>query len=555
MPRWDVCFSYDNDTAMGNDNEGGLTLKYGYMDTDSVGSKNVFNAADSSIWAMLRYCFADELQAMYVDRENAGAWNLDTFAALCDQNQDYACESLWIDDVWRKDINTFINVGTSAYIPMLNGKKRLQRRNFLHYQRPFISSYFLAPFALSDSATIRGYTPSSWEGVKPESKMTITPYSDLWVTVRAGSTNVQKRAKAGEAVELSLGNSAMNDTEIYVRCASFIADLGDLSCLYPGYIDISACGRLQKAVIGSSKAGYSNTNMTSATFKNAASLEYVNVENCPNLAQELDLSNNINVKEVYTRGSGITGVTFARFGRLKTALLNAVTSIFAADLNAVKTFTLEDYSALTTLNIVGSALDTLALVTDAPNISRVRLKDINWSTTIKAYKHYLYHSLARQIMRGVDNSPLGMIPGVRRILTPSLVRAFLFWERCSELSADRAAVLCDGGDQNTIDMLLKIHGYDEAIVNREEFLKHAMDLHDFVNDSNVNKVIEQMLIESETHPRLAISLLWLRKESRWLFRWEMRTDLSGSVNMKSPLMIFSPVRVEIRKPSRKLQSS
>lgn len=384
--KWHVAFAYDNDTGMGNDNEGGLTLKYGYMDTDKLGTRNVFNAADSAVWAMIRYCFADELQAMYVDRENAGAWNLDAFADLCDQHQDYACESLWIDDAWRKDINPYILLGTSAYIPMLNGKKRLQRRNFLHYQRPFISSYFVGSYTLSDSATIRGYTPTDWEGVKPESKITITPYSDLWVTVKAGSATVQKRAAAGEAVELNLGNSAMNDTEIYVRNAGFIADLGELACLYPGYIDISACRRLQRASIGSSVTGYVNTNMKEATFKNAASLEYVNVENCPNLAQELDLSGNINVKECYTRGSGVTGVTFARWGRLERAKLNAVTSVYAADLNAVKEFTLEDYSALTTINVVGGVIDTLSMVMAAVNLARVRLKDMAWNTTVKAYK-------------------------------------------------------------------------------------------------------------------------------------------------------------------------
>lgn len=61
-----------------------------------------------------------------------------------------------------------------------------------------------------------------------------------------------------------------------------------------------------------------------------------------------------------------------------------------------------------------------------------------------ACKHYLYHSLARSFANGIEASPLYKIPAIRRHLTKTLVTALLFWDRCSELSADRAAVLCDG---------------------------------------------------------------------------------------------------------------
>ena len=44
-----------------------------------------------------------------------------------------------------------------------------------------------------------------------------------------------------------------------------------------------------------------------------------------------------------------------------------------------------------------------------------------------------------------------MIPAVNKYITPALVRALLFLYRCSELSADRAAVLCDGDPNTTID--------------------------------------------------------------------------------------------------------
>ena len=66
-----------------------------------------------------------------------------------------------------------------------------------------------------------------------------------------------------------------------------------------------------------------------------------------------------------------------------------------------------------------------------------------------ACQHYLYHSMASQLIDGIDSSPLSRIPAIRKYLTPTLVRALLFWDRCSELSADRAAVLCDGTADKT----------------------------------------------------------------------------------------------------------
>ena len=132
-----------------------------------------------------------------------------------------------------------------------------------------------------------------------------------------------------------------------------------------------------------------------------------------------------------------------------------------------------------------------------------------------ACKHYLYHSIAMQLLEGIDNSPLRMIPGIGRILTPTLFRALMFWYRCSELSADRAAVLCDGNAENTVDMLLKVHGYDDNI-NRDEFLRQALDLRDFVNESNANKAIEAMIVQGNSHPRMATRAYecysWARSE-------------------------------------------
>jgi len=119
-----------------------------------------------------------------------------------------------------------------------------------------------------------------------------------------------------------------------------------------------------------------------------------------------------------------------------------------------------------------------------------------------ACKHSLYHSLARLLAKGIDDAVAVFLPGIRRLVTPALIKALLFWERCSELSADRAAVLCDGEAQRTVGTLLRIHGYGDNI-NVDEFIHQAIDLRTFLDESVANKALEQMLIQEDDHPRLA----------------------------------------------------
>lgn len=139
-----------------------------------------------------------------------------------------------------------------------------------------------------------------------------------------------------------------------------------------------------------------------------------------------------------------------------------------------------------------------------------------------ACKHYLYHSLARNFANGIAASPLTKIPGINRYLSKTLITALLFWDRCSELSADRAAVLCDGSSDKTVEMLLKIHGFDENI-NREEFVKQALDLKEFVNDSKSNKMMEQVLVQWNSHPLLAT-------RAYEVYDWEHSNQYKGIVD-------------------------
>ena len=140
-----------------------------------------------------------------------------------------------------------------------------------------------------------------------------------------------------------------------------------------------------------------------------------------------------------------------------------------------------------------------------------------------ACKHVLYNSLARNLLRKSREAALDKawknenwkVFEIDQYITPALIKAFRFWSRCSELSADRAAILCDGGARNTIELMLRIHGYDENI-NPEEFVKQALELKALTEDSPLYKQYELMMTEGDTHPRLAArareSYLWARSE-------------------------------------------
>ena len=145
-----------------------------------------------------------------------------------------------------------------------------------------------------------------------------------------------------------------------------------------------------------------------------------------------------------------------------------------------------------------------------------------------ACKHNLYHQIANHILRVVERTPLNSIPILGRFLTPALFNSLMFWERCSELSADRAAVLCDGNADVYIDALLRVHGYKN--INREEFLKQAIDLRDFINESKSNEAIEQLLIQGENHPRMATRIY---ECSEWSHSEQFAGILNGTYTLQT----------------------
>ena len=379
--RWNVTKDYDNDTGEGNDNEGGLTFTYGIEDTDTVGTKMAFNASDSVLWCNIRDYMADDLEAMFKNREAAGAWNAERILKKFADYQACRPEALVIEDMWGKYFTPYIANGNTAYIDMMHGPKYDQRTQFETYQERYMSTKYYGSVATSDAITFRGNTPTTWAGVEPTGDFAITPYADMYIIVKYGSQSVRIRAKRGISYPVICPVAeALSDTEIYLYLASNIVEITSVAGLYCQYIDLAPASRLRKFIAGSDADGYANHNLTSISFGNNELLEYIDLRGTPALAHDLDLSLLTSLVTLYLTGSGVTGVTFALGAPVEVAELCAVSSLVARRLSALTKFTMDGSNLLKIWVEESPVIDTLAAVKAATRLNRGRLPDVEWST-------------------------------------------------------------------------------------------------------------------------------------------------------------------------------
>lgn len=377
--HWDFTKDYDNDTADGNDNEGGLTLSYGLEDIDTIGTKDVFNASSSVLWVNVRDLLFNELRELFITLENKGAWSASRILARFKAHQSARPEALVVEDMWQKYIDPFTLGGADAYLKMMLGTKEDQRNQFETYQEMYCSSKYRAPFAESDKITFRAYTPTEWGGVAPGTDITITSYADMYINLVSGSGISRLRAKRGTPYTMTCPIDTLNDTEIYICSASNISSVGDLAPLYVGYFNIATAKKLRHLKLGDGSSGYQNTNVETIGVGNNTLLETIDIQNCPNITQGLDLTGCPSLNSLEAKGSGLTGVSFAKGGNIITANLPAVASFSAVALNALETLTFESYTALRTARIEACpTIDTLDFIQQATGLTRIRILDVEW---------------------------------------------------------------------------------------------------------------------------------------------------------------------------------
>lgn len=99
---------------------------------------------------------------------------------------------------------------------------------------------------------------------------------------------------------------------------------------------------------------------------------------------------------------------------------------------------------------------------------------------------------------------------ISELLSVSLEWAWFAWMRASELSADRAAVLCDGSADKTIELCMRFAGFDKDIQDEasvEAFMSQAEGYEEMLNTSLKRKAMSFYLFNRRDHPMNAVRAL------------------------------------------------
>ncbi len=125
-----------------------------------------------------------------------------------------------------------------------------------------------------------------------------------------------------------------------------------------------------------------------------------------------------------------------------------------------------------------------------------------------ACHHVLYRTMGQMILNGSLMMMLGT--GLGAFISIPLRSAFAYWMRCSEFSADRAAILCDGSADHLVEMCMRFAGFGNNVageMNREAFIDQARDYKKLIENDQGNQAMEFMLFRNNSHPINAVRAL------------------------------------------------
>lgn len=403
LDRWIVLF-YDADSSCGTDNKGNLAFDYYLEDIDyTEGGDPIYNGQNSVLWKNIRATRYDEIMAMYTSLRVDNKISYDIVINKFENHQSKWPEAIFNEDMYRKCLEPLINDGDGLYLPMLQGKKEQWMKWWLYNRFRYLDSKYVTGTSMTNRITIRTHAKAN---------VSLTSYVNMYGHVYYNAEMVEHRMTRGQEYEFVWAASGAEDAVIGINDADMLTSLGDLAPMMVELIDASKATHITNLKIGDSAETYRNYSLNSITLGNNILLRTLDVRNCPNLTQSVDISGCTNIEEVYFDGSSITGLKLPNGGVLKKLHLpGTMANLTIRNQTSLSEFVMPSYSNITTLWLENNSdiIDSSDIVIAMPAGSRVRLPNVTWNLDSTDFLDHL------MLMRGMtetgDNTDTAVISG------------------------------------------------------------------------------------------------------------------------------------------------
>ena len=242
---------------------------------------------------------------------------------------------------------------------------------------------------LANPITMRLYSTDS-----AYTRFSITPYADAYIHAKYGANASEYssiRAYAGITSTLTPTTEVdANDLDTYIYGAKNITNIGNLTNMYIGTLNMQNAPRIRELIINDGSV--TNNNFNKLELGNISSLEILKVMKCPNLESAVNLSNCPNLREVYLTGTSVPSVLLPETGGVLTLLKlpSTITELKLYNQLELTTLTLEGYTNLQTVIIdncpnISSISSLLSSIAEyATNIVTFEVKNIDWNFGMSA---------------------------------------------------------------------------------------------------------------------------------------------------------------------------
>ena len=386
---WNIKKAYDWDTILAADNDGKPFGDYGidYGDTvdGTVNGRSYFNAVDNTIWTNIKAAFQSELSAMYISLRSRGAWDAAGVISKWDTYQNKRPHAAMVHDAYIKYIYPYKTSGMvidgetkghdDSYLPRMQGSKTYWRKQFMTYQQAYMDGKY-GYYSTSNAIAFRTNCESGRED------FVVKCYAKTFITALADSNKVASlKIQAGGTATFE-NVSVGSNTTIYFTPARLIEYIRPLNATDNSTFVASGANKLMEAILGGEDT---NSAWLSGTGLNipSAILKDLNIRNMENFSSALNLSANVELETLDTRGTNTGRITLPSYAPIESLKLNACTGIVAMNLDDVEDFSMESGDNLISVRVENCNSEITEAMQEyledaESSIQYLRMIGINW---------------------------------------------------------------------------------------------------------------------------------------------------------------------------------